>query len=103
MSASAPARMAGFGGAASATPKPTELAPKPGSTAVERDGHGLVEDLALTREEQSDEFLLMGLRLREGIDLARYEALSGRTLRRLQIEELAATASSTRTRAAACA
>jgi oxygen-independent coproporphyrinogen-3 oxidase len=67
----------------------TELRPEIWLAAVEREGHGLVEDFALTREEQSDEFLLMGLRLREGIDLARYEALSGRTLRRLQIEELA--------------
>jgi len=55
---------------------------------VERDGHGLVEDLELTREEQSDEFLLMGLRLREGIDVRRFEALSGRALRRRQIDEL---------------
>jgi oxygen-independent coproporphyrinogen-3 oxidase len=34
----------------------------------------------LSREEEADEFLLMGLRLAEGIDLARYEALSGRAL-----------------------
>jgi coproporphyrinogen III oxidase-like Fe-S oxidoreductase len=32
----------------------------------------------------------MGLRLREGIDVARYQALSGRALRRRQIDELAA-------------
>ena len=34
----------------------------------------------LTRAEEADEFLLMGLRLAEGIDLARYEAMSGRGL-----------------------
>jgi oxygen-independent coproporphyrinogen-3 oxidase len=34
----------------------------------------------LTREEIADEFLLMGLRLAEGIDPARYAALAGRTL-----------------------
>ena len=68
----------------------TELGPEAWLAAVEREGHGLVENFALTREEQSDEFLLMGLRLREGVDLARYQALSGRTLRRPQIEELAA-------------
>ena len=32
-------------------------------------GHGLVTDDVLTREERSDEFLLMGLRLAEGIDI----------------------------------
>lgn len=30
--------------------------------------------------ETADEFLVMGLRLAEGIDLARYEALSGQPL-----------------------
>ena len=34
----------------------------------------------LTREERADEFLLMGLRLAEGIDLARYRAIAGREL-----------------------
>ena len=33
-------------------------------TQVESEGHGLVENVALSREEQGDEFLLMGLRLR---------------------------------------
>ena len=56
---------------------------------IESEGHGLVEDAALSREEQSDEFLLMGLRLREGIDAARYRALRGRALRRRQIDDLA--------------
>ncbi len=30
--------------------------------------------------QQADEFLLMGLRLTEGIDVPRFEALAGRTL-----------------------
>jgi putative oxygen-independent coproporphyrinogen III oxidase len=38
---------------------------------VETDGHGLIEDTALDRAEQADEALLMGLRLEEGLDLAR--------------------------------
>ena len=59
-------------------------------TQVETDGHGLVENDILTPEEQGDEFLLMGLRLREGVDPARFKALSGRTLDRQQIESLAA-------------
>ena len=47
---------------------------------VEARGHGVVTDDALTREETADEFLLMGLRLAEGIDPARYAALAGRPL-----------------------
>ena len=67
----------------------TEKHPEMWLAQVESEGHGLVEDVLLTQEEQSDEFLLMGLRLREGIDVARYEALSGRPLRRRQIDDLA--------------
>ena len=37
-------------------------------TQVETEGHGLVESVPLSREEQGDEFLLMGLRLSEGVD-----------------------------------
>ena len=43
---------------------------------VEARGHGLITDEPLTREETADEFLLMGLRLAEGIDPA---ALSPRS------------------------
>ncbi len=46
---------------------------------VEERGHGLVTDEALTLEECSDEMLLMGLRLREGISAERYVAMSGRS------------------------
>ncbi len=49
-------------------------------TQVETEGHGLVETTPLSREEQGDEFLLMGLRLREGVDPARYSSLSGREI-----------------------
>ncbi len=47
---------------------------------VEASGHGVVTDDLLNSEERADEFLLMGLRLTEGIDPRRYTALSGRTL-----------------------
>jgi oxygen-independent coproporphyrinogen-3 oxidase len=47
---------------------------------VESLGHGLTTDDVLTKNEIADEFLLMGLRLAEGIDPARYERLSGRAL-----------------------
>jgi oxygen-independent coproporphyrinogen-3 oxidase len=47
---------------------------------VEANGHGAVVDEPLNSEERADEFLLMGLRLAEGIDPGRYAALSGRAL-----------------------
>ena len=46
----------------------TERHPEMWLTQVESEGHGLVENAALSREEQGDEFLLMGLRLVEGVD-----------------------------------
>lgn len=50
--------------------------------------NGLAERQALLAEEAGDEMLLMGLRLREGMDLARYEKLSGRKLNPARIEFL---------------
>ena len=47
---------------------------------VEANGHGVVTEDHLNSEERADEFLLMGLRLAEGIDPKRYTALSGRAL-----------------------
>jgi coproporphyrinogen III oxidase-like Fe-S oxidoreductase len=47
---------------------------------VEANGHGVTTDDLLNSEERADEFLLMGLRLAEGIDPKRYAALSGRSL-----------------------
>jgi len=47
---------------------------------VETTGHALVEDEPLTAEEQADEFLLMGLRLAEGIEPWAFHAMSGRSL-----------------------
>ena len=45
----------------------------------------MVEDQPLSAEEQGDEMLVMGLRLREGIDLARYQTLSGRNISDKQV------------------
>jgi oxygen-independent coproporphyrinogen-3 oxidase len=58
----------------------TEKHPEAWLGRVEQDGNGLVTDDVLTREEMADEFLLMGLRLAEGIDPLRYTELAGRTL-----------------------
>jgi len=58
----------------------TERHPEMWLTVVETDGHALVEDEDLTKDEQADEFLLMGLRLAEGIEPTRFQAMSGRRL-----------------------
>ncbi|MFP5510364.1 MAG: radical SAM family heme chaperone HemW [Alphaproteobacteria bacterium] len=52
--------------------------------------HGLAEKerSALTGEEQASEFLMMGLRLIEGVDPLRYAALAGHELPRAKINEL---------------
>lgn len=65
-----------------------ERHPETWAELVERQGHGTVDGERLTREEEADEFLMMGLRLVEGIDLARFETLSGRTLPRRQLSIL---------------
>jgi putative oxygen-independent coproporphyrinogen III oxidase len=58
----------------------TEKRPESWLMRVESLGHGNLVEEVLTREERADEFLLMGLRLAEGIDVLRYQALSGRSL-----------------------
>jgi len=58
----------------------TEKRPEAWLMRVEASGHGVITDDCLNSEERADEFLLMGLRLTEGIDPARYAALSGRAL-----------------------
>ncbi|EYR83302.1 MULTISPECIES: radical SAM family heme chaperone HemW [unclassified Shinella] len=64
------------GGAKIATA--TERRPEGWLELVEAEGHGMVDQELLEREAQADELLLMGLRLKEGIDLVRWQALSGR-------------------------
>jgi putative oxygen-independent coproporphyrinogen III oxidase len=68
----------------------TEKRPEAWLMRVETLGNGLITDDVLLPEERADEFLLMGLRLAEGIDPARYTALSGRTLDPARIDMLAA-------------
>jgi oxygen-independent coproporphyrinogen-3 oxidase len=58
----------------------TEKRPEAWLMRVEENGTGLTVEEKLTSGEAADEYLLMGLRLAEGIDPARYSALSGRTL-----------------------
>ncbi len=68
----------------------TEKSPEHWLALVESWGHGLVEDVVLSPEEQGDEFLLMGLRLREGIDPIRFSRHSGHELDESRIQSLIA-------------
>jgi putative oxygen-independent coproporphyrinogen III oxidase len=58
----------------------TEKRPESWLMRVEAKGDGLTTDEKLTAAETADEYLLMGLRLAEGIDPNRFVALSGRML-----------------------
>ncbi|HEY0300828.1 MAG TPA: radical SAM family heme chaperone HemW [Rhizomicrobium sp.] len=58
----------------------TEKKPEAWLDLVARNGHGLTVDEKLQPGEVADEFLLMGLRLTEGIDPRRFTQLSGRSL-----------------------
>jgi putative oxygen-independent coproporphyrinogen III oxidase len=66
----------------------TERHPEMWLTVVETDGHGIVEEQLLSPSEQGDEFLLMGLRLSEGIDPARFQAITNRPLDPARIGDL---------------
>jgi oxygen-independent coproporphyrinogen-3 oxidase len=55
---------------------------------VEARGHGVQADDALTTEQAAEEYLLMGLRLSEGIDLARLAAIGGSVLDTERMEAL---------------
>jgi putative oxygen-independent coproporphyrinogen III oxidase len=67
----------------------TERRPESWLMRVEASGSGLTGDETLTRSEQADEFLLMGLRLAEGIDPKRYTAFAGHALDEARITALA--------------
>ena len=66
----------------------TERNPEQWLANVETRGHGVIEEERLGVSEQADEFLLMGLRLVEGIDIPRFEKLSGRSLDRKRLATL---------------
>ena len=58
----------------------TEKRPEAWLMRVETKGTGTTVSERLTPGETADEYLLMGLRLAEGIDLDRYTRIAGRTL-----------------------
>lgn len=55
----------------------TPKSPEQWLRMVEARGSGELPRVSLTQEDQTTEFLLFGMRLAEGIDTARFEALSG--------------------------
>ncbi|HEY8268722.1 MAG TPA: radical SAM family heme chaperone HemW [Xanthobacteraceae bacterium] len=66
----------------------TERHPESWLQRVEREGHGLIVNERLSAPEQADEFLLMGLRLREGVDRTRYARLAGRSFDAARVQTL---------------
>ena len=57
---------------------------------VTRTGTGEIERTALSSQDRAEEYLLMGLRLSEGIDIARHTALAGAALDETRIAALEA-------------
>jgi oxygen-independent coproporphyrinogen-3 oxidase len=57
--------------------------------AVETGGHSIETEECLTASEAADEYLLMALRLSEGVDLRRLAEIDGRILPKARIEEMA--------------
>jgi len=68
----------------------TERSPETWRDYVMRDGHGIVSDETLSHENEGDEFLLMGLRLTEGIDPKRFKLLKGHALDARRVSALSA-------------
>jgi putative oxygen-independent coproporphyrinogen III oxidase len=68
----------------------TEKHPETWRRMVGNTGHGLVAQDDVDPKSQAREMLLMGLRINEGIDLARYAELAGRAMSHEKIEALQA-------------
>lgn len=66
----------------------TPLAPQVWLDRVAQRGNGEAPRDPIPLDEQATEYLMMCLRLREGVDMARYAALSGAPLPQSQIEML---------------
>jgi oxygen-independent coproporphyrinogen-3 oxidase len=79
-------RLVGPGGRAATA---TERVPEAWLARVEEHGHGIVDEETLSPEAEGDEFLLMGLRLIEGIDPGRFALLTGRGLAEARVRGLA--------------
>lgn len=66
----------------------TQKHPEMWMTEVLAEGHGVIEQELLSQEEQGDEYLLMGLRLREGIDPQRFSDICGRSINPDRVDDL---------------
>ncbi len=66
----------------------SEKHPETWRQMVQDKGNGLIDEGILTPADQAPEYLLMGLRIREGIDLNRHAALSGAAIDLAKIEAL---------------
>lgn len=66
----------------------TPLSPGAWLDAVENYGSGEAPRVSLSLRDQAAEFLMMGLRLREGVVLSRYEKLAGEPINRSKIKML---------------
>jgi oxygen-independent coproporphyrinogen-3 oxidase len=55
---------------------------------VNEKGHGIVEDNVVLPVDQASEYLIMGLRVSDGIDLTRYERLKGQPMDPIKIAGL---------------
>ena len=66
----------------------TEKHPETWRKLVEAHGHGTIASEVVPPTSQAREQLLMGLRINEGIDLKRYQALAGRAMSQDRIEAL---------------
>jgi putative oxygen-independent coproporphyrinogen III oxidase len=67
----------------------TLKSPEDWLTQVETQGHGLTSDQPLSAQEAADEYLLMALRLAEGMDLTRFAALGGHAIDETHLASLA--------------
>ncbi len=67
----------------------TEKYPENWRKLVQSRGHGVIQDDTTDHAAQAREMLLMGLRIDEGIDLARYEHLAGRAMSQTKINAMA--------------
>lgn len=75
-----PGAHARIGGAENRRAIAMEKYPETWRALVAERGQGIVEDVKVGLKEQASEYLIMGLRISEGIDLARYEKLNGQTM-----------------------
>jgi putative oxygen-independent coproporphyrinogen III oxidase len=66
----------------------TERHPEQWRASVEAQGHALTEEIVLDATDQGEEYVLMGLRLDEGIELARYAGLAGKVLDPAKLDRL---------------